>query len=518
MKKVSLFFTALCLWLSFGISNMSAQAPNGTYVPCNEVARSLYYSKMVFSGSKVKMYMGIQGMALPVAYEYTYKLSGNALTVIATEGGQTGSVDFTYDKGKDQILLSTGSPGYEAVWGREGKSDCTFLSIPQEDCVPKSAAAGSKYTLRWKSVECAIKYKVLWFFYGYDGLQKDKGTDLTDKLEWTRILPDERGTMKMKIYSVDAYKESKESLDITIEVMKGEGKGKLIFLTHGLEDSRTCFEKTVKLLNNYNNYFDLGYITMRVNGNISAISSDMSCINYTDVINEMTEKGINVLIRTEFSSGNLSFNNQLVELKKMVEFYKGHNADVVFIGHSMGGLASINYGIDYAGTYTAKKVIIITVDTPYHPNNYAKIVWGGKDEKPEMFSFISQVASEQIRGEAHRDLGGFGNALSDLQNKWNNYKGTAELYAISVSMYKKDANSSDIGDGVVDIPSQRGEKDKKGEWYWNNVSRESTIYGTSQSKYGVPLEGLSEKSNPYHHTRTPALSEVISQIGDIIEE
>jgi len=57
---------------------------SGTYIPKNEMAQQLYFSKMVFKGGKVKCYLSIMGMSLPAAYEYRYNMKGN---IVSFEAG-----------------------------------------------------------------------------------------------------------------------------------------------------------------------------------------------------------------------------------------------------------------------------------------------------------------------------------------------------------------------------------------------------------------------------------------------
>jgi hypothetical protein len=253
-------------------------------------------------------------------------------------------------------------------------------------------------------------------------------------------------------------------------------KGKLIFLTHGLNDNGKCFSETVISLLGYDNYHHYGIISA---------GSVYSNENKAQYINQLTDEGKNVLVRLEFSKGNLSFADQLKEMEKMLRIFDGHNANVVFVGHSMGGLTSINYVINNcnATILSGKKVKIITVSTPYHPNNWARIAWAN-DVSNNIIGLLINIFAQQNVGEAHRDLGGYGNALSNLRNKWNtltngNNSDRIKRYAICVSMYAKwDVNDktnteehwSDKGDGVVDIPSQQGIG-------WDNVIDTTTIFG-----------------------------------------
>lgn len=298
-------------------------------------------------------------------------------------------------------------------------------------------------------------------------------------------------------------------------------KGKLIFFTHGLNDGIKCFEETVKSLVKYENYFDFGSVSMRNKERIPIVNlKDIinTPTSRKDVINNLIDKGINVFVRLEFSAGNLSFADQLEEMRKMVTIFHGHNADVVFVGHSMGGLASINYGVEYADTYKGvKNIKIITVSTPYQPNFYAALVWEDKDPRIQI---IFEIFG-QHRGKAHRDLGGYADdkgkyALSELRNKWIKYKGnikTIELHTIGVigsSINVIDRN--DRGDGIIDIHTQLGTDPL---WGRGNISSQFTIIRNDNNN--VKLDWV-DTGAPYHHCNTSYFPEVIEQIKKIIEQ
>lgn len=447
------------------VTALSAQTPNGTYVPITDMAKQMQFAKFVFSGSKVKIYLGMNGISLGVANEYSYSLSGKTLSI---KEGATSVEYLTYDKTSDQISYNM-EASYELL-GQFG------------------AMLGSANGKQVNSKEVADAFKQL-------GIQ-----------------PPVWG------------KEGTNQKNSTTEPVKNIKKGKLIFLTHGLNDGVSCFEETVKSLkNDKEKYFELGYITMRDNSKSPVLhyaKNYSPSVKNASNVNELINKGQNVLVRIEFSDGNLSFNEQFSQMDKMLFEFEGHSADVVFIGHSMGGLASIRYGMYYAKNNPSKKVKIITVDTPYQPNYYARTVWGGKNEKQGLISEFSEWSGKQKRGNAHRDLGGYkddvGNfALLDLRNKWNEYKkysGTAELFAISVSI-NNDSRWSEVGDGIVDIPAQQGNflenLDNVGKW--NAVTLKPTIFGKGGGK------GFYSTKNPYFHSNTPALLEVIKQISNIVE-
>ena len=496
----------------------SGKVPSGTYVPKNDVAKASNFTKFEFTGgNKVKGYIGMNGVSIG-SYDYIYRLNGNTLSLM--EEGKNGSVEFTYDKVKDEISLHAGAFGTEgAVWHKNGKKYCNEIPAPLKITAPKTVNAKGKCTLRWEPVECATKYIIHWSFFDTDNKKKDEGhTEWIDKCEYIHTAPNDRGYLYFNVYAKDDYKEGKKPLYIEVEVKKGQ----LIFLTHGLADSLPCFKETVKSLNEYDNYFDLGYVTMRKDGNY---------IN-KPIINEKICQGINILVRTEFSKGNLSFKNQLGEMKTMVGLFEGINADIVFIGHSMGGLASINYVINNPVSLSGKKIKIITVSTPYQPNYYAKCAWN------DTSGTCAKIANQE-RGEAHRDLGGISTALLDLRNKWNYSKTeSAKLYSISISMYSKlEIRWKLIGDGIVDIPAQQGdfreELDNVGEWY--KVNKREIIFGTGISTIGIDIAaavlsgnyfsllfsdagGINDRKKPGYHTNTPSMPKVIEEIKKIIEE
>ena len=106
----------------------------GTYLPKNEAANNLYFSKLVFKGNRVTCYLSIMGMALPASYEYRYSMNGNIVSFEADAPEVSGSVEFTYDKDKQELSLLEGTFGGDgAVWGKEGTFDPDILvRKPQE--------------------------------------------------------------------------------------------------------------------------------------------------------------------------------------------------------------------------------------------------------------------------------------------------------------------------------------------------------------------------------------------------
>jgi hypothetical protein len=237
---------------------------------------------------------------------------------------------------------------------------------------------------------------------------------------------------------------------------------------------------------------------------------------FAEMIDALTKDGYNVLVRTEFSAGNLSFDYQLRELDTMVNYFEGHSANVVFIGHSMGGLVSTNYGTDYAENHPDKEVQIITVDTPYLKNKYAEMAYNYP---------IMANDQNKITGSAHRDLAALpdetGNyvALEGIRQKWNSKSEmhNITLYAIAVSIneYDKIADFMGIGDGVVDVYSQQG-NNTKNEPEWHNVNRQDVIWGKSTWNMSSIQASIWDSKDPYHHCNTPQLKEVREQIDALI--
>ena len=441
---------------------------------------------------------------------------------------------------KAKQLIPEAGPQFNAEEERlasAGKSDVIRPYAPKGVSTPKMALKGGFYACAWSSTKNASHYCLNWSLHKNGSKIAEGTSDWIDELEYSWTVPNETGTMYVNVYARNSGGQSLDPLTFTATVKEGQ-KGQLVFLTHGLNSDVSCFGETVKSLRSNSDYFDLGYVTMRKSGNYLNTNNGLK---QKQAVDEQILQGINVLVRTEFSAGNLSFDQQLKEMEQMAAKFDGHNADVVFIGHSMGGLASINYGIDYAKRNTNKKVKIITVSTPYQPNNYARTVWGGKDEIPGIISNFSAWLSGQQRGLAHRDLGGFETALSGLRKKWHNCSSdNITLYAISVSMYSKlEMRREAIGDGIVDIPAQKGEfledfQNLLNVGKWEKINIQETFYGTGISTIGIDMSaavlsgkyflllfsdlgGLNDTNNSHYHTETPKLDDVIALIGTIVD-
>ena len=429
MKKI----ISLSLILFF-VASLSAQAPNGTYVPITDMAKQLQFAKFVFSGSTVKIYLGMNGVSFGVASECSYSMKGNAILI---KEGATSIEVFTYDKGKDQIAYNM-EASYELL-GQFG------------------AALGQTNDKKVDSKEVANAFEQL-------GIAPPV---------WGK-----EGT----VYELPMPKETAIS-------PPAPKRGKLVFLVHGLSrmDMDIYFRETVISLLGYGNYHHYGRVSA------SFVSPDENKAQY---INQLTGDGKNVLVRLEFSEGNLSFAKQLEEMRKMVAIFHGQNADVVFVGHSMGGLASINYGVEYADTYRGVKTIkIITVSTPFNDNNWAKV---------DVRNFFAG---------AKWDLGGgvFNNALSNLKSKWIEYKGkirSIELHTIGIIASSNNVSDrNNRGDGIIDISTQLGAD-------WSSISSKFTINRDDNNNTKIDVW---DTKDPYHHGNTANLLRVAERIREIIE-
>jgi len=97
---------------------------NGTYVPKNEAAKQSNFAKFEFKRKTVKVYMGVLGMTMPMAYEYRYSVKGSTVSFEAGMPGMAGMVEFTYNKERQELSLLTGMFGgamdeFAPVWCNE---------------------------------------------------------------------------------------------------------------------------------------------------------------------------------------------------------------------------------------------------------------------------------------------------------------------------------------------------------------------------------------------------------------
>ena len=112
---------------------LSAQVPNGTYVPCSDIAKQMYIEKVVFEANKVKVYMGTMGMSMGFEeYAYEVKQSTQDLPFVA--------VYFEYDKVNDILIFgdtytktmlskySNLTDGVKLLYNKSGNCNPNFAS------------------------------------------------------------------------------------------------------------------------------------------------------------------------------------------------------------------------------------------------------------------------------------------------------------------------------------------------------------------------------------------------------
>jgi hypothetical protein len=469
MRVRSMMIAVVIVFVMMLLASCGSGGLKGTYVACNDAAKQNCIAKFefqaeeeksflgeVFKKNTVKIYFGVMGYSMGVAAELRYKLKGERLII---EGGipgvDAGSIEFKYNKATDEISMNV-----DYAFDMLGEIASHF-----------GKTEGQKDTIKMAAE--ALKNK-----------NKEETTP-----RWNKS-----GNCETKDVLTNPPTQGEN------DSSPGVKKGKLIFLTHGLNDNKgECFAETVKYLKKNGNYHDYGRVSA------SYVKENE---NKSQYINQLTDEGKNVLVRLEFSEGNLSFAKQLEEMGKMLAIFDGQNADVVFVGHSMGGLASINYGVEYAGTYKDKKIKIITVSTPFNPNNYAKFAWDNK-YNPNVISTLIVIL--QNVGDAHRDLGGVGDAFSNLRNKWNENRKDIELHTIGIIGSSNNViDRNDRGDGIIDIYTQLGAVPD-----WGNISSQFTI--TRNDNNNAKLDFV-DTSDLYHHCKSSNLPQVANRINDIINK
>jgi len=264
MKKI-----VLLVLIVFFVTTLSAQVPNGTYVPKTDMAKQMPYAKFVFSGSKVNVYLGINGVSLGVAYEYSYTLNGNMLTM---KDGAV-SVEFTYNNAKDEISLNMDA-AYELlgelgaafssmfgkemssqqvsneikrlvpdvpVWGKEGvpyePPTQSKPTTPVLNNAENTVCGGSDYTISWKSVANVTKYNI---YYEYNGDKSLSMWDETINNEWTlKKVQNIDGKLTIKISAKNDSGES-EPLIVNVQVTKVPTLAKPEKITDVPSTSKAC--------------------------------------------------------------------------------------------------------------------------------------------------------------------------------------------------------------------------------------------------------------------------------------
>ncbi|MDR2474941.1 MAG: lipase family protein [Bacteroidales bacterium] len=161
----AMFFTAALISCGSGMS--------GTYIPKNKTAKRSHFSKFVFQGGTVKVYLGMAGMNIGMAYEIRYKLEGDKLIL---EGGVPGvngqSMDFKYDYAKEEISLSLGEEmnEYAPVWGKEGTFDPNAPEETKKEKIPdQSKEKGSNPVSEENKKEAPSDAKTIKGTFTYSG-------------------------------------------------------------------------------------------------------------------------------------------------------------------------------------------------------------------------------------------------------------------------------------------------------------------------------------------------------------
>ena len=305
--------------------------------------------------------------------------------------------------------------------------------------------------------------------------------------------------------------EQYTEFEVMVKNLKGEtAKNGFKFESLGIITKRKTSIKEIKNKNTYNNSID-GSTYLFFNDVKDKEKADKIGIN--NLIYEKTKEK-NILIRTEFSTGQRSFAIQLEEMKDIVNMIGklSDEIDVTFIGHSMGGIASINYGIDYAKENLNKNIDIITISTPYRSNSLAQIA--ANLELPA--DIISPVVNTAFKGigvgiftEAKEDLSSE-ERRKELIQKWKKRTRNIELCAIGVSKagLEHDERAIELGDGVVDLESQLG-----GD-FPDISSKYLVVYKDYESK----LSDAAATKHKANHSNTPDMLQVIDIVKDSIKK
>jgi len=85
-------------FVAFFVTALSAQIPNGTYLPCSDIAKSMYIEKVVFNTNKVKIYLGTMGITMGFEeFDYEVQEMNKELPFV--------QVYFEYDKTNDVLIF-----------------------------------------------------------------------------------------------------------------------------------------------------------------------------------------------------------------------------------------------------------------------------------------------------------------------------------------------------------------------------------------------------------------------------
>lgn len=204
------------------------------------------------------------------------------------------------------------------------------------------------------------------------------------------------------------------------------------------------------MMNEYleNNGFKIGGNIRYRDGNIIFENSDLFTkkewddIQNWDIINiqseiqrkvaEFNSNGIDVLFPVEFMNNQGDFRKQGAELQRALELVTPDDTKSNVLAHSMGSLAAASYisgisGVDYANDIER----LLTIGAPFDGSYLAYPAdWIGD---------LDLLGNLRRRGPAYHNLRGDSEAISQLQDAWNNNTHEVDFHSLQ----------SKIGDGVV---------------------------------------------------------------------
>ena len=314
-----------------------------------------------------------------------------------------------------------------------------------------------------------------------------------------------------RYFNVNDYNTKNGHIVIDPKQVDAAFNARVTLFQHGVNSDRGTFkdmtasmgarESSIKAI-------DLGVISQDgVSYNKAALKelSDLGIKDTKDsrkVVDKLLSLGYNVLYRTEFSNPTGGHFEQINELSQYVNQVTRSDEKVNLVGHSKGGLVSIGYT-----AYNPDKVNkVITVDTPYEPNLFAKASVELMDnaaylvkkaaEKAEKNPSIGNIAklfaakeafelamkagtagsqTDYSKVQGTRDLAGETDALQKIRDQWNMQQANGNLksvdaYAIGTDSFDslslggsslfqlgdEGYNLTGHGDGIVSLESQLG--------------------------------------------------------------
>lgn len=286
---------------------------------------------------------------------------------------------------------------------------------------------------------------------------------------------------------------------------KNDGKGSTVLFQHGVNANITTFETMVNKLSNYSNAVNGGTLSLRkgerivINTynmykkleNLGIGEDDLMGLSNKEKTYLLNTLNVNVLFRTEFSNPTGTHDEQINELGKFVNDVSYSFDKVSLVGHSKGGLVSVGYTAE--NPERVEKVI--TVDTPYEPNAYARISCDMMDAAYDRYRTASENYSTSSGWQRHslkntldfakelldnavkegtrgsqtdyfktgglRDLAGYTSSLAKIRDVWNQRYLDGRLDSVQRIAFATDSYDGYAifpkGDMVVSLESQRGQ-------------------------------------------------------------